>query len=76
METEQIKKFINSVVPDVENDFVIGFAFMGGLLEGEQKYYYLRYLCKSMPPQKMNEPEKQVVIMRIIYGASNYINIL
>jgi len=31
METEQIKKFIKSVVPDVENGFVIGFAFIGGL---------------------------------------------
>jgi epoxyqueuosine reductase len=39
METEKIKEFIKSVVSDVENDFIIGFAFMGGLFEGELKDY-------------------------------------
>jgi epoxyqueuosine reductase len=39
MEIKQIEEFIKSVVPDVENDFVIGFAYMGGLLEGELADY-------------------------------------
>jgi epoxyqueuosine reductase len=49
METEQIKAFIKSAVSDMENDFVIGFAYMGGLLEGElTNYNYCIVLGKKL----------------------------
>jgi epoxyqueuosine reductase len=39
MRTEQIEEFIKSVVSDIENDFVVGFAYMGGLLGEKLKDY-------------------------------------
>src|SRR5665647_430295 len=49
METEQIKEYIESVVPDMEKDFVIGFAYMGGLLDGElTDYNYCIVIGKKM----------------------------
>ncbi len=49
METDQIEEFIKSVVPDMENDFVIGFAYMGGLLEGElTEYNYCIVIGKKL----------------------------
>jgi len=49
METKQIEEFIKSVVPDMENDFVIGFAYIGGLLDGElQDYNYCIVIGKKL----------------------------
>jgi len=39
MEIKKIEEFIKSVVPDVDSGFVIGFAYIGGLLERELKEY-------------------------------------
>jgi epoxyqueuosine reductase len=55
METKQIEKFIKSVVPDMENDFVIGFAFMGRLLKGKLKdYSYCIVIGKKMDDRIIN----------------------
>src|SRR5665647_1254262 len=49
MEIEQIKEYIESVVPDMEKDFVIGFSYMGGLLDGElTDYNYCIVIGKKM----------------------------
>jgi epoxyqueuosine reductase len=49
METKQIKEFIKSVVPDMDHDFVVGFAYIGGLLNGElTEYNYCIVIGKKL----------------------------
>jgi epoxyqueuosine reductase len=49
MEAEKIENFLKSIIPDMENDFVVGFAFMDRLLKGELKdYKYCIVIGKKM----------------------------
>ena len=58
METEQIKEFIESVVSDVEKDFVIGFAYMAGLLGGElTDYNYCIVIGKKLDDKVIDSME-------------------
>jgi len=73
VETKQVKEFIKSVVPDMENDFVIGFAYMGGLLEEKLKDYDYCIVIGKKLDDKIIDSIKDVPTLKYLdlYDSTN-----